>query len=269
MRIIAFARSTATWTSARPGLSRRRARSHTASTWSIPAAFLRPLPAHVYGCCPIRGRGNLAILVGGTGLYLRASGAASFDSCDRSQRTRGLEARLADGGRPACRRVKAIAPDRPPTHLANRGRSSAPSRSPHSRRPTAGPARVPARPHGSTASRTERDARISRATRQFAAGLIAEAVGIRAATASITVPSAPSATSRRKPWRDDHRPPRGDVVGPARMRGARRPGSARSPASVGSSRPTQARRRSRRPAGSSHEPAPTRSGRLARRRGYA
>ena len=145
---------------------------------------------HVYGVLPgIAARGHLAILVGGTGLYLRSVGrGVPFDSSDADPAVRAeLEARLADGGlAPLAAELQAIAPDLAAhTHLANPRRVVRALE----RARIVGD-RLPEPPRGYPAatawiglrlSRLEQDARIeARATRQFAAGLIAEAVDIRA-----------------------------------------------------------------------------------------
>ncbi|HVQ21761.1 MAG TPA: tRNA (adenosine(37)-N6)-dimethylallyltransferase MiaA [Candidatus Saccharimonadia bacterium] len=145
---------------------------------------------HVYGVLPgIAARGHLAILVGGTGLYLRSVGrGVPFDAADADPAIRAeLEARLADGGvAPLVAELQAIAPDLAAhTHLANPRRVVRALE----RARIVGD-RLPEPPRGYPAatawiglrrSRTEQDARIeARATRQFAAGLIDEAVGLRA-----------------------------------------------------------------------------------------
>ncbi|HEY8198747.1 MAG TPA: tRNA (adenosine(37)-N6)-dimethylallyltransferase MiaA [Candidatus Limnocylindrales bacterium] len=145
---------------------------------------------HVYGVLPdIAARGHLAILVGGTGLYLRSVGrGVPFDTSDADPAIRAeLEARLADAGLATLVvELQAIAPDLAAhTHLANPRRVVRALE----RARIVGD-RLPEPPRGYPAatawiglrlSRTEQDAAIeARAARQFATGLIAEAVDIRA-----------------------------------------------------------------------------------------
>ena len=145
---------------------------------------------HVYGVLPgIAARDHLAILVGGTGLYLRSVGRGMpFDASDTDPAIRAeLESRLADAGlAPLVAELQAIAPDLAAhTHLANPRRVVRALE----RARIVGD-RVPEPPRGYPAAtawiglrlpRSEQDARIeARATRQFATGLIAEAVDVRA-----------------------------------------------------------------------------------------
>ena len=144
---------------------------------------------YVYAVLPdIAATGRWAILVGGTGLYLRSVarglpfGASDADPAIRA----GLEARLSEGGlAPLVAELQATAPMLAAhTHLANPRRVVRALE-----RASIVGDRLPEPPRGypsATAwiglrlSRSDQDARIEhRATAQFAAGLVDEAVHVR------------------------------------------------------------------------------------------
>ena len=144
---------------------------------------------HAYAVLPaIASRGHWAILVGGTGLYLRSvARGMPLDPSDADPATRAeLEARLArDGLAPLVAELEAKAPTvAAHTHLANPRRvvrALERARLVGDRLPEP-PRGYPARVTwiGLRLPRAEQDARIERrAAAQFAAGLIEEAVGLR------------------------------------------------------------------------------------------
>ena len=145
---------------------------------------------HAYEVLPaIAARGHWAILVGGTGLYLRTVGRGmplDHDDADPAVRAE-LEARLErDGLASLVAELEATAPTvASHTHLANPRRvvrALERARLVGDRLPEP-PRGYPARSAwiGLRLPRAEQDARIERrATQQFAAGLVEEAVGLRA-----------------------------------------------------------------------------------------
>jgi tRNA dimethylallyltransferase len=152
-------------------------------------------------------RGGLAILVGGTGLYLRAvARGIATTSCLRSRRPRPLEAEfLAVGLEPLVERLRTVAPRRaarstPRTRDASSGRSRSRRSPAASRRSRAARLRRPGRldrPRGRAghAPRVDR----ARARAQFDAGLIDEARRLRERYDPRCQRSARSATARPGP----------------------------------------------------------------------
>ena len=145
---------------------------------------------HAYDVLPaIAARGHWAILVGGTGLYLRTvARGVPLEQADADPALRAeLEARLEHEGLAAlAAELQAIAPTLAAhTHLANPRRVVRALERAHvvgDRLPEP-PRGYPARATwiGPRLSRVEQDARIARrAADQFAAGLVEEAVGLRA-----------------------------------------------------------------------------------------
>jgi tRNA dimethylallyltransferase len=145
---------------------------------------------HAYEVLPaIAARGHWAILVGGTGLYLRTvARGVPLDPADADPDLRAeLEARLEhDGLAPLVAELQTSAPNLAAhTHLANPRRvvrALERARLVGDRLPEA-PRGYPARSRwvGLRLPRAEQDARIERrAADQFAAGLVDEAVGLRA-----------------------------------------------------------------------------------------
>ncbi|MET1231340.1 MAG: tRNA (adenosine(37)-N6)-dimethylallyltransferase MiaA [Candidatus Limnocylindrales bacterium] len=145
---------------------------------------------HVYGVLPGSvASGRWAILVGGTGLYLRSvARGVPLDASDADPAIRAeLEARLTAGGlAPLVAELQAVAPKLSAhTHLANPRRVVRALE----RARIVGD-RLPEPPRGYPAPtswiglrlpRAEQDTRIeTRAAEQFAGGLVDEAVGIRA-----------------------------------------------------------------------------------------
>jgi len=144
---------------------------------------------HAYAVLPaIAARGHWAILVGGTGLYLRSvARGMPLDTADADPVVRAeLETRLEQGGlAPLVAELQGTAPTiAAQTHLANPRRvvrALERARLVGDRLPDP-PRGYPARATwiGLRLPRAEQDARIERrAAEQFAAGLVDEAVGLR------------------------------------------------------------------------------------------